>query len=554
MNLQRLLSLFCSGALALQLTAAEPADGRNTGNTTSVSAAPAISASEIQELRRKISEQQKQIQQLQKSIAAQQELLERTVQAVAASGTGGTVAAAPAALVPVGNSGSSPVQPMSLVPTATRASQAAAENKSPLSFKIGVADFTPFGFVDATAFWRSTNTGSGIGTGFGSIPFGNSVPGNISETNFTAQNSRVGLRVDSNVLGAKVLGYIEADFLGFQPANIFVTSNADTFRMRNFFVDINKGKYEVMGGQDWSMLVPGRRGLSPIPSDLFYTQNMDTNYQVGLTWTRQAQFRFVYHPNEKFAAGLSLENPEQYVGASGVTYPASIASNSNITGQFNDGTTNYRVPNLHPDIIVKATYDTKPKGLQQHIEVAGLLRSFRYYNPLLDDRPTATGGGGAVNANFEVAKNLHIVTNNFFSSGGGRYIFGLGPDLIVKPNGDLSLVHAYSTVDGIEANLTKNLLLYTYYGGAYYGKNTGVDTNGKLIGYGFSGSPNSSNRTIQEYTFGLVPTVWRNPQWGALQIITQYSYVFRNPWYVAAGTPKNAKTNMVYVNLRYTLP
>ncbi|HJY04821.1 MAG TPA: hypothetical protein VJ323_00820, partial [Bryobacteraceae bacterium] len=73
-------------------------------------------------------------------------------------------------------------------------------------------------------------------------------------------------------------------------------------------------------------------------------------------------------------------------------------------------------------------------------------------------------------------------------------------------------------------------------------------------GYGYTGSANSSNRTIQEFTIGLQPTFWKSPQYGALGLNLQYSYVWRNPWFVEPGSPKNAKTNMVYVNLRYTLP
>ena len=43
-------------------------------------------------------------------------------------------------------------------------------------------------------------------------------------------------------------------------------------------------------------------------------------------------------------------------------------------------------------------------------------------------------------------------------------------------------------------------------------------------------------------------------EYGALNLMGQYSYVWRNPWYVASGAPKDARTNMVYINLRYTLP
>ena len=74
------------------------------------------------------------------------------------------------------------------------------------------------------------------------------------------------------------------------------------------------------------------------------------------------------------------------------------------------------------------------------------------------------------------------------------------------------------------------------------------------VGYGYAGSPNGQNRSIQEITMGLTQTLWKDAKFGALSLMTQYSYVFRNPWYVAAGQPASAQTNMVFANLRYTLP
>ena len=34
----------------------------------------------------------------------------------------------------------------------------------------------------------------------------------------------------------------------------------------------------------------------------------------------------------------------------------------------------------------------------------------------------------------------------------------------------------------------------------------------------------------------------------------QYSHLARNPWNFSAGSPSNASLNMVFLNLRYTLP
>lgn len=557
MTLKGFLGLLCCSAMAMQLMAADPETG-----ATAVSPTQAISVKQIEELRKKIAEQQKQIELLQKAVAEQQTMLDNTMRVVAAGASASAnVLTTPPQLQTVGDMGS---LPLTLSP-ASRSGRGQATSKlaeSPLSFKIGDTDFTPFGFVDMTYVGRSTNVGSGIGTNFASIPYNTAAAGRIGENTFSTQNSRLGLRVDSTVAGAKVLGYFEADFLGNQPTNVFDTSNADTFRMRNIFVDVKKGPLEIMGGQDWSLMVPGRVGISPLPSDLFYSQDMDTNYQAGLIWARQTQFRVAYHPTDNFHLALSLENPQQYAGGSSgaptITFPAAYASNTNITNQFNTGANSYGVPNVAPDIIVKAAFDAKPSGKVEHIEVAGLIRNFKYFNPTLNSNQgksfTATGGGGSVNGNFEIFKNVRLIANTFFSDGGGRYIFGMAPDLALRPDGNLSLLHSWSTVDGFEAGLTKNLLLYSYYGGAYVGKDALVDTNGKFVGYGYPGSSNSQNRDVQEYTIGLVPTFWKSPKYGALQLITQYSYLWRVPWYLAPNAPKNAKTNMVWVDLRYTLP
>jgi hypothetical protein len=153
-----------------------------------------------------------------------------------------------------------------------------------------------------------------------------------------------------------------------------------------------------------------------------------------------------------------------------------------------------------------------------------------------------------------VAPGFRLLTNNFWSDGGGRYIFGQVPDLIARADGSLSPIHTGSTVSGFEYT-HKNSIVYGYYGGIYVARNSALDANGKtLVGYGYSGSASSNNRTIQEATVGLVQTVWRDPKYGALQIMGQYSYLQRNPWYVAIGQPSNANIHMVFFNLRYALP
>ena len=536
-------------------------------------------ADELKILKERIAQQSEQLKKLQQAVEEQRKLLDQIVEA--AESATARIRREDEAVIATTTASAAP---LTLQPAVDRTSRGGivlgrggqnlqARNPSPLGITIGNTTFTPLGFVDFTWFGRSTNVGSGIGTNFGGIPFNNNVSSHITENNFSTQNSRIGFRVDSIVAGAKVLGYFEADFLGNQPANVFVTSNSDTFRMRNVFVDLQKGKWEILGGQDWSMFTPNRKGLSPLPSDIFYTQNMDTNYQAGLVWSRQSQFRLVFHPNKDWNLGLSLENPQQYIGGSGglngsaITLPAApnIAA---MASQFNNnavaignvtGAQNYATPNLHPDIVIKTAYDGHAGDKLLHLEAGALVRSFKgtyasTTTPVRYNSSTTTAVTGSVNANLEVFRNVKLIANTFFGEGGGRYVFGLAPDVIIRPDGTLSPIHTYSTVDGIEANVSKNTSIDAYYGAVYIGRQTAIDTNGLSIGYGFPGSSNSDNRTVQEYTFGLTQTFWKSSNYGALSLINQYSYLSRNPWAVAIGAPKAAHSNIYYINLRYTLP
>ncbi|MBO0721451.1 MAG: hypothetical protein J2P41_11555, partial [Blastocatellia bacterium] len=456
--------------------------------------------------------------------------------------------------------------PASAIPTSSTAAadaaqEAAAKEPAPLSFKIGSAYITPVGFMDFTFVGRSVTTGSGIGTNFGNIPFNNTMQGHLTETRLSAQNSRFGVRVDTKVKNASILGYLESDFLGFVPTNAAVSSNSYSFRLRLYWASIRQGKFEILGGQSWSLLTPGRKGISALPGDLFYTQNIDTNYQAGLVWGRIPQFRFVYHASKIVALGFSAENPEQYIGGSAgggtTTLPSALVTP--YANLLNNGTTTLNVPNLHPDMVGKIAFDPKVGKRDLHLEVGGVVRSFKLFNPISNQSFTTTGGGGQVNINFELVKNLRILTNNFFSDGGGRYIFGQAPDLVVRADGSPSLLHSFSTVSGLEVQARKNTLIYGYYGGVYIGRSVVVDTTNTanpraLVGYGYAGSGNGQNRSIQEGTFGFTQTFWRDPKFGALQFMGQYSYLTRNPWFVATGQPDNAHANIYFLNLRYALP
>jgi len=445
--------------------------------------------------------------------------------------------------------------------------------ENPLSIKIGGAQFTPGGFVDLTGIFRSRDVGSGLGTNFTILPYNNTLPlGQLSEFRFTGQGSRLSLKVEANpTKSSEVTGYIESDFNGFEPANSNISTKSDTFRLRLAFVQLKAGKWELVTGQTWSFLTPTREGLSPFPENIFTALRLDTSYLAGLIYDRQPGIRVVYHAADWWSFGVALENPQQFVPSS-VVFPTDGSTNFFST-QFDNGSSstsaassavNPTVPNLHPDVIAKTAFDWRLGGKLFHVDAGGIARSFKVYSNLVTPASTntITGGGGGVNLNFEVLKNFHLIGNSFYGDGVGRYIGGLGPDVIVKPDGALSAIHSGSGVAGLEWQTTPKLLLDGYYSGAYFFRNYDVTTKALgtacgtsyCVGFGFPGSANTNNRDYQEATVGFIPTIWSSPNYGKLQFISQFSYVVRTPWYVPTGSPKNAHAFITYVNLRYIIP
>jgi hypothetical protein len=196
----------------------------------------------------------------------------------------------------------------------------------PLTIRLGNADFRlavssmPPRFT-ARPMWAADRPRP-----FGTIPFANTPQGNLSETRLTAQSSRVNLLVTTKMGSADVKGFLEIDFLGAGPGNAFVYANSHTPRMRHAWMQYARGKYAFTAGQTWTLLTPNRQGLSPVSADVIFSQNLDPNLQLGLVWARQNQFRFVGQLSKTIAAGVSIENPQPFIGSAVVlpdSFPAS---------------------------------------------------------------------------------------------------------------------------------------------------------------------------------------------------------------------------------------
>ena len=533
--------------------------------------APAAQSTDnaVATLKAQLAEQQKQIDALKSAMEEQKRLIEKAASTAASVQPGQDTFALPrnkalgevASTTPI----IPPISPV-VAPTANRGQAPAGggnpceagvdPNVVPPYLRFGNVCITPVGFMDATFVWRDKNAASGIGSNFGSVPYNNVVNGKLSESRFSPQNSRIGFRIDGDWKGTHFIGYNEFDFLGTSGSNaLTVTNGAFVPRLRLYWVDARHGGWEFLAGQSWSMLTPNRVGISPLPGDLFYSQVMDVNYMAGLTWTRQPGMRVLYHFGDKAVWGLSVENPDQYIGGSGggstAVLPAAYTALSGT--QLDAGSVVNGVPQLTPDFISKFAVDPSSRF---HAEVAGIVSTFKVVNTAnlaLGQTFTKAGGGIQVGLNGEIFPGFRLISTNFWGDGEGRYLFGQAPDLVLNATGNFNLLHAGGTVDGFEARAGK-FLLFAYYGGIYIDKDVAIDANGKPVGYGYIGSANSQNKAIQEITFGFNETVWANPRYGAINLIGQYEYLTRNPWYIALGAPDQTHDNTIYFDVRYTLP
>ena len=202
-------------------------------------------ASELKALREALSAQQKQISEQQQQIGQQQQQIgqqRNEIEQLRQQVTGAQNASA----ARFSSSSSPRVTDVARKTDAAPAFTAQTEEKdkpknSPLSFRIGGTEFTPGGFVDFENIFRTTNatvgfsgstTGNPTATNFGNLPFNNQVAGHLTEFKTTAQYSRYTLKVHGKYGGNDVTGYVEGDFHGNDAANVFVTANGHTNKLR----------------------------------------------------------------------------------------------------------------------------------------------------------------------------------------------------------------------------------------------------------------------------------------------------------------------------------
>jgi hypothetical protein len=516
----------------------------------------------VDQQQKALEQQQAQIQALQSALTEQKKMLVSLVQGATSSDTANppTYPKTDNHLQAQNEPSSVPSEQQPLTPQQTqveeelqRGPEIADVTPTTPALQLGPAKIRLIGYPALTSVWRSNNNGGNVATNFNNILYDNTVPGTTSEFRLSPQNTRLALRVDADLKSSQIAGYFEMDFVGAPVGGNLVTQSGYPFRIRQAWLDWRKGKWEMAGGQLWSLMTPNKEDILPWPGDIAAPQVIDLNFVAGFVVGRYPQFRLVYRSSEKMAFGFSVENPEQQVSNS-VVFPTALSGT--LTTQYNNGSSGLNVPNMTPDFVLKGSFDNKVMGGRAiHFDIGTVMRTFRSWDGTsASGKSYAFGWGVSANFNVEVKKGVRWVLDGFADDGAGRYIGGLAPDVIVRADGSISPIHSYSWVSGFELAPNKATGLYFYYSGLYAQKNATLNSDGTCcVGFGFPGASNAADRLIEEATGGYSRVLWKYENLGSVQWGLQYAHIWVYPW-AAGNGPNSANANMVFGQLRYNLP
>jgi hypothetical protein len=407
------------------------------------------------------------------------------------------------------------------------------DEKGPTTIRFKGVNITPGGFIEAATISRQRAQSADINTNFNAIPYPNNALGKLSETNFSARQSRLTLLVDSKVGDTKLTAYYEADFLGAGTTSNNRESNSYVFRQRQLWgrADFANG-FAFSAGQMWSLATENKKGIANRGE--WFPMQVDPQYVVGFTWQRADAIRVAKSFGDKFTLAASVEGSQETIGGRGFsTYTATngaVSQNGFVFAPGNGGglynafdPTGYSV-NKTPDFIFKASFDPG----WGHYELFGIVSTFRnrvypcavvsitattaaaltpvtltdangnvytgsynanVFNPkgagalvnpnCANTAPSAAGasnqsiteGGGGFHFHAPVfAKKLDVGATGAYGVGTGRFFSAQLPDSTMRPDGTLAPIHNAAWLGSLEWHVNPKLDIYGYVGGEYAGR------------------------------------------------------------------------------------
>jgi hypothetical protein len=416
-----LLSLFLSTGAAFADSPKDSPKEADTAKTTPAAKPASVKsnaeiAAEMEELRQALQAQQEQLQMLKEELAKRDRQIEEAREAAASASSRATEASVKAnaavatskeantldasvGSISAGNAAA--VNASSAVP----AGQGGAEEKGPTTIRFKGVNITPGGFIEAATVTRQRALSADINTPFNSVPFTANSLGHLTETNFTARQSRLTLLVDTKLGETKVSGYYEADFLGAGTTSNNRESNSYVYRQRQLWgrAEFASG-WAFSAGQMWSLSTQNRKGIANRTE--WFPLMIDPQYLVGFTWQRANAFRVAKNFGDKFTLAAAVEGSQETLGGRGFsTYTATNGTVTQNAWVFAPGSggglynafdpTGYSV-NKTPDFIIKAAFDP---GFG-HYEVYGILSTFqnRIYPCAVVSVPASTTATATVTA------------------------------------------------------------------------------------------------------------------------------------------------------------
>ena len=467
-------------------------------------------------------------------------------------------------------------------------------NEPPTAVHFKGITITPGGFLAAETVRRSRALAADINTPFNSVPVPGASAARLSEFFASGRQSRISMLAEGKLKGAKVGGYVEADFLSAGVTSNNNESNSYTFRQRQAWAQaaLDSG-WTFTGGQMWSLITETKHGVDNRTEALPMT--IDPQYTVGFSWARQYGFRVSKSVGNKVWVAVSVENPQATL-VSHNNGPNFLLGSAGAGGGLYNPTANYSF-NPAPDVIAKIAFEP---GFG-HYEVFGVYSRFRDRVFPCGEVLTGTtcgglttastfgaydsskdGGGFGANARWSFYnKHIDFGLHGFGGSGVGRYGTGGLPDVAVRGDGSLYLVKSLQGLSTLEWHSPK-LDVYLNAGAEYAARSASFDPKNKslYVGYGspffsnvgcFSeplpsggggftpGSPASGTctadtRVLIEGTAGFWYRLYSGPK-GRVQWGPQYSYVVRNTWSgTSAPNQPHGIDGMVFTSFRYYLP
>lgn len=443
-------------------------------------------------------------------------------------------------------------------------------------FHMGPVTLILGGFLDAAAVEENRHTASGTFNFWQDIPFQNQSRYHTNNFEGSARYSRISLMARGNVdAHSTISGFFEMDFGSGASTTDAYESNSYSLRMRQAYLAYDNSEYNVhfLAGQAWSMLTPGRIGITPRQESL--PETIESSMLAGQTWARQLQFRFVKDfLNHRLWTGLSIENSATLysttgLGTSGCTINQTSGQVCMPDGQtatvgYNGvGLTNPALfsNEIAPDIIGKIAWDPH----WGHYEVEGILHfpHDRVTTPGVGghNNTVVAGGGGGSMILPVIPHKVEVRLNGIAGYGIGRYGSVILPDATLNANGSPSPLLSVQATGGIVSHPTPRLDVYGFFGyqssgRSYFNSGTGA--------YGY-GNPNADNtgcyselstggctaniHSVMEATAGAWYRFFKG-KYGTVQGGLQLAYSRVNAWSGNGGAP-NTSLSEVFMDFRY---